>query len=130
MRKEKTESLVGTCRFCNQQRFVEHADPELSQAALDEIASMECDCDEARRARELSNSVRAVANNINHSIELTQEVREAIIGLLKPTAELLIQSATIKVDDLTTVKVAIKNGRLSCVKTVKENTTIDEIGGR
>lgn len=120
---------IGTCRFCHQQRFVEHADDTLTQEALDEIATVECDCDEALRERELMNSVRAVSHNIDYSVGLTGEVREAIIGLLKPTAMSLIQSATIKVDDLTTVKVSIKNGRLSCVKTVKENTTIDEIGG-
>lgn len=128
-KRKATETLVGTCRFCHQQRFVEHADPTLTQEDINEIATVECDCEDARRERELMNSVRAVSQNVNHSIGLTREVREAVIGLLKPIAMGLIQSATIKVDDLTTVKVSIKNGRLSCAKTVKENTTIDEIGG-
>ena len=65
MGKEKTQ--LGTCRFCHQQRFVEHADESLTLEELNEIASMECDCEEARRARELANSVRAVANHINDS---------------------------------------------------------------
>lgn len=127
--KEKArETLVGTCRFCHQQRFVEHADSSMTQADLDKVATVECDCEDAMRERELMNSVRAVSSNVNHSVGLPREVREAVIGLLKPIAMSLIQSATVKVDDMTTVKVSIKNGRLSCVKTVKENSTIDEIG--
>lgn len=128
--KEKaSETLVGTCRFCHQQRFVEHADPTLTQEDINEIATVECDCEEAMRERELMNSVRAVSQNVNQSVKLAREVREAVIGLLKPIAMGLIQNANIKIDDMTTVKVSIKNGRLTCVKTVKENTTVDEIGG-
>lgn len=129
MENEERVEKVGTCRFCHQQRYVEHVDESMSQEEVDEIASIECDCEEAMRARELSNSVRAVEESIRRNASLVKEVREGVCGLLKPVALGYIQNVTVKVDDLTTLKISIKKGRLTCVKTVKEDTIIDEMGG-
>ena len=100
----------------------------MSQEEIDEIATAECDCEDARRARELSNSVNAVAYSIRKNESLCREIKEAIMACLKPVALGEIQNVTMKVDDLTTVKINVKKGRLTCVRTVKEDTVIDEIG--
>lgn len=42
---------TGFCRYCNQARMIEAPDG-LSAADLNELASQECDCDEATRQRE------------------------------------------------------------------------------
>ena len=78
--------------------------------------------------RELSNSVRAVAYSIGKNENIYQEVKDAINGCLEPIAEGYIQSVTMKVDDLTTVKISLKRGRLTCVHTIKEDTVMDEMG--
>lgn len=127
MSEEKTTRL-GMCRHCHQQRYVECVDEELNQAEIDDIATRECDCEDARRARELSNSVMAVAESIRRNAEMYTEVKDAITACLEPVAEGYIQSVSMKVDDLTTVKISLKKGRLTCVRTVKEDTVIDEIG--
>lgn len=127
MSEEKTTRL-GTCRHCHQQRYVECVDIELSQGEIDDIATRECDCEDARRARELSNSVLAVSESIRRNASMFREVKEAITACLEPVAEGYIQNITMRVDDLTTVKISLKKGRLTCVRTVKEDTVIDEIG--
>lgn len=124
----ESTTRLGTCRFCHQQRYVEHVDENLSQNEINDIATRECDCEEAARARELSNSVRAVAYSIGKNENIYQEVKDAITGCLEPIAEGYIQSVTMKVDDLTTVKISLKKGRLTCVHTIKEDTVMDEMG--
>ena len=134
MEKEKEEKKrterVGTCRFCYEQRWVEHIEEDASQETINEIASLECDCIDAKRARELSNSVEAVKGNIDRNMELLRPVKEALKACLEPIAAGEMVKASFRIDDLTTATVCIKQGRLTCVQTRKEDIIVDEIGGR
>ncbi len=126
---ENNKTAIGTCWFCGQQRYVEHVTEGMDAEQINILATDECDCEEAKRARELRNSIRAVGVSIEENLGVPRVLREAIKGLLEPVAAGIAENATIKVNSQTTIKIMIKEGRLQCVKTVKDSLTVDEIGG-
>lgn len=122
------ETRMGTCYYCHQQRFVEAVDTETTQEEVNEIATRECDCEEARIARELSNTVAAVKRNIEENMDLRPDLETAVKAMLEPVAAGQAKNCTIKVDDNTVIKIYVNKGRLNCVRTIKENMTINEMG--
>jgi hypothetical protein len=70
-----------------------------------------------------------VGVSIEENLGVPRVLREAIKALLEPVAAGIAENATIKVNSQTTIKIMIKEGRLQCVKTVKDSLTVDEIGG-
>lgn len=104
-------------------------DEDLDQGALDRIATDECDCDEAMMARELRNSVAVVEQAVDEKLQAREDIKRGIKALLKPVAAGEIDRVTIKVDKKTTITITLKNLVLTCVKTVKDDFTIDERGG-
>lgn len=126
--ERRRETLTGVCAFCGQERFVEHVHPDTPQKELDEIATNECTCDEAQIAREVRNSVEAVKRNVHKKMSMPEELQNAVEGMLYPVATGQAIACTIKVDDDTTIKIRVTKGRLICTRTVKEDTTVNEIG--
>lgn len=122
------ETRTGTCYYCHQQRFVEHCSTDMTQDEVNEEATRECDCDEARIARELSNTVAAVKRNIEENMDLRPDLKEAVKAMLEPVAAGQAKNCTIKVDDNTVIKINVSKGRLNCVRTVKENMIVNEMG--
>lgn len=68
--------LFGTCKHCKQTRIItpedleyfkelEGEDYEPTQAILDELASLKCDCDDAKRVQRIDDIRIATKDNIN-----------------------------------------------------------------
>lgn len=123
------EQKLGSCYYCHQQRYV-MAEDHWTQGQIDRQATWDCDCDEAREIRERRNSIDVVKNYIDESMgEMHPDIRNGIKSLLDPVAAGRIKKVSLRIDDITTVVISVKRNRLTCVRTIKDDLTIDEMGG-
>lgn len=74
----------GTCKYCKQMRIVKVGDDKhYTQKELDEIASSECNCEEARAAHQLEQLIGMAANNIMALGIIDKTVEKEILGDLR-----------------------------------------------
>ena len=117
--------LTGTCKYCKQVRMVK-AFPDEDP---NEIATDECDCDDAKRQHNIKVSVEAT------KVAITKKFKEligtgtltAIETCLDPVVRGELDSATFKIDGYT-FTVAMKDSKLACVKKFTEVDIADENG--
>lgn len=117
---------TGTCKYCHNLVTIK-ADPEATEEERDRIASLECECKDAKDAQEVETAVRVLADKINERYKaMNEQARLALIKCLKPVAYGMLDKVTIKVDDATTIKIYRSSKGLNLKRTVKEDDIMDE----
>lgn len=134
MKTEKPEGLepgtmtetTGTCRYCNNLVAIK-AYPDATEEECDRIASMECNCNEGKEAREKEISVRILTEKISTRYAgFPESARKALISALEPVAYGMLDKVTFKVDDSVTVKIYRSSKGLNLKRTTKEDDIMDE----
>lgn len=87
---------TGFCRYCNQARMIEAPDG-LSAADLDELASQECDCDEATRQRERRAKMEAAGAWAKNIFSNQNGQLQTVLCAIRSTFEGAIDYVTIKI---------------------------------
>ena len=132
--KEKPEGIkpgrlvetTGTCKYCHNLVTIK-ALPEATEEEKDEIASVDCDCQDGKDARDIETSVRVLTNKINDRYNgMPEDARRALISCLKPVAYGKLDKITVKVDEAVTIKIYRSTKGLNLKRTVKEDDIMDE----
>ena len=87
---------TGFCRYCNQARMIEAPDG-LSAADLNELASQECDCDEATRQRERRAKMEAAGAWAQNIFSKQDGQLQTVLCAIRSTFEGAIDYVTIKI---------------------------------
>ena len=87
---------TGFCKFCNQSRIVEAPDG-LSGADYNEIATQECDCDEAMREREKRAKMEAAGMWAKNIFSKSDGQLQLVLCAIRATFEGNVDYATIKI---------------------------------
>lgn len=87
---------TGFCRYCNQARMIEALDG-LSAADLNELASQECDCDEATRQRERRAKMEAAGAWAKNIFSNQNGQLQTVLCAIRSTFEGAIDYVTIKI---------------------------------
>lgn len=124
--ENKLIETTGTCKYCNNLVTIK-VPADADEEERDKIASSECGCKDARKAQDVGVAVRVITDKINKRYAgLSESARNGIIALLKPVGYGMLDKATVKVDDNTTIKVYRAKNGLNCTRTIKEDDNIDE----
>ena len=132
--KEKPEGIkpgrlvetTGTCKYCHNLVTIK-ALPEATEEEKDEIASVDCDCQDGKDARDIETSVRVLTNKINERYDgMPEDARRALISCLKPVAYGKLDKITVKVDEAVTIKIYRSTKGLNLKRTTKEDDIMDE----
>lgn len=84
------------CRFCNQARIIDAPD-NLSGEAYNDLASAECDCDEARRQRERRAKMEAAGAWAQNLFSKEHGQLQTVLCAIRSTFEGSIDYVTIKI---------------------------------
>lgn len=87
---------TGFCRYCNQARMID-APEGLSAADLNELASEECDCDEATRQRERRAKMEAAGTWAQNIFSKQDGQLQTVLCAIRSTFEGAIDYVTIKI---------------------------------
>lgn len=87
---------TGFCRYCNQARMID-APEGLSAADLNELASEECDCDEATRQRERRAKMEAAGAWAQNVFSKQDGQLQTVLCAIRSTFEGAIDYVTIKI---------------------------------
>lgn len=87
---------TGFCRYCNQARMID-APEGLSAADLNELASEECDCDEATRQRERRAKMEAAGAWAQNIFSKQNGQLQTVLCAIRSTFEGAIDYVTIKI---------------------------------
>ncbi len=90
------ERQIGFCKYCGQSRIVE-APEGFSAADLNEQASDECDCDEARRQRERRAKMEAAGTWAQNMFSREDGQLQTVLCAIRSTFEGAIDYVTIKI---------------------------------
>lgn len=66
-------TTTGTCKYCRQIRTIDHISKEITQPEKDEIATQECNCEEAREARTREERIDRAKTAIRQIVERKDE---------------------------------------------------------
>ena len=117
---------TGTCKYCHNLVTIK-ALPEATEEEKDEIASVDCDCQDGKDARDIETSVRVLTNKINDRYNgMPEDARRALISCLKPVAYGKLDKITVKVDEAVTIKIYRSTKGLNLKRTTKEDDIMDE----
>jgi len=102
---------TGVCKYCGQTYLVE-TDEELTQAEIDYRAMMQCECEEAKRAKIVERSRTSAQDNIEVLFEELPETQE----ILKRAVDLIaaggIRAVTVDTGTPVKAKVSMKSNGL------------------
>lgn len=116
---------TGTCRYCRNTRLI-RVDAYATEEEKNRIATLECDCADAKEASNIQISIRKVRDKIEERYSrLPDRLRQALHDALEPVAEGYAECITIKADDSITYKVFMKKGAVNLKRIVKKEDTID-----
>lgn len=87
---------TGFCKYCNQARMIDAPDG-LSAADLNELASDECDCDEAARQRERRAKMEAAGAWAQNIFSKQDGQLQTVLCAIRSTFEGAIDYVTIKI---------------------------------
>lgn len=124
------KNLTGVCRYCGQRRLVRVGeDKDYTQQQLDAIATRECDCDTAVRARIREDSAQTIRDHIEDLKIKDEWIKETILQGVERIADMSIYQ--VQITDGSGVVYKLTDSSKSGPKlTVKETkTTITSIGG-
>ena len=117
---------TGTCKYCHNLVTIK-ALPEATEEEKDEIASVDCDCQDGKDARDIETSVRILTNKINERYDgMPEDARRALISCLKPVAYGKLDKITVKVDEAVTIKIYRSTKGLNLKRTTKGDDIMDE----
>ena len=117
---------TGTCKYCHNLVTIK-ALPEATEEEKNEIASVDCDCQDGKDARDIETSVQVLTNKINDRYNgMPKDARRALISCLKPVAYGKLDKITVKVDEAVTIKIYRSTKGLNLKRTVKEDDIMDE----
>lgn len=88
---------IGYCRYCGNSRMIEEpeeSEHELDQTEIDDIATWECECQAAKKARSKEEQRRICIDNIKGMIE---EEYPDVAGILTECIPLVQEAAIDKV---------------------------------
>ena len=127
--KGKLVDVMGTCRYCGQ-RSMTKADPSSTQADIDELVTLRCNCEEAFQYQRLTQQIALNEEGINKMFgasKYPEEVRDFLRQALKIVASASADSVKVMLWDDTMATVKIQKGKLNIErKRVNiENTNID-----
>lgn len=88
----------GTCRYCGQGRIIRGAvGDNLLQEDLDEIASGECDCEEAQFRRRQNEQVFQIKKAIEEECGASEALKSILQALAEKVGREVIEEGSIKV---------------------------------
>lgn len=90
------EKATGFCRFCNQARIID-APQGCAPEDLNELATAECDCGDARRAREKKRRMEAAGLWAKNSFSDQNGQLQTVLCAIRSTFEGAIDYVTIKI---------------------------------
>lgn len=91
-----SEQYIGTCRFCGQQRVVMGPfGHEPMQKEIDQVATDECNCDEAVAYRSLTQKCRMLKNEIDAMHIKNDWIKNVLEEAIQPVASADLQSVKI-----------------------------------
>ncbi len=127
--KGKLVDVMGTCRYCGQ-RSMTKADPTATQADINELVTLQCNCDEAFQYQRMNQQIALNEEGINKMFgasKYPEEVRDFLRQALKIVASASADSVKVMLWDDTMATVKIQNGKLNIErKRVNvENTNIE-----
>lgn len=100
-----TRMEVGACRFCGQARQLEVSGPWTGEM-LDQAATEQCDCVEARMERKRTKTLKGCERKIDELFEdLEEKIREMVKELCTCVYDEKMEKATLAINK--TVKVVI-----------------------
>lgn len=91
-----SEATTGICKYCHQIRVIEHVKEGTSQEDRDEIATSECDCEGATKARNLEYQIARGQAAIDRIAGKDKNVAAVLNAGLRATAEGGIRSIQVK----------------------------------
>lgn len=116
----------GECAYCGQSRFVKifpREDPNT-------VATRECECSEARKERELQNTIHAVKKGMDKRLKnISDNLRESIKSWVEPVARYELDSVAVKLDASTIIKIVNKKDKPTCIVSKHDILEIDEMDG-
>ncbi len=124
--KGEMEDAPGMCAYCGQSKYVKifpGEDP-------DKVATRECECSEARRERELQNTIHAVKKGMDKRLKnISDDLRESIKSWVEPVARYELDSIAVKLDASTIIKIVNKKDKPTCIVSKHDILEIDEMDG-
>lgn len=116
--------MTGTCKYCGQVRetFVPE-EIEETQENLDRLATEQCDCEKAEKAREKRQAAEKSKTTLKKMLSRWPEAAEEAEVLVNLISSGALEAVTLKVPMSTTVKVSV-NGKGNIV--VNKITTVQE----
>ncbi len=115
---------TGTCEYCRQIRIVK-AHPDDPQSEIDELATAECDCEDAKIRQKAETSVRVVAEKLKKHYKLPDEVQGAILASLLPVALSQLKKASFTGLEGISYTIYRKDNKLKFLRTMTDQ---EEIG--
>lgn len=127
--KGKLVDVMGTCRYCGQ-RSMTKADPTATQADINELVTLQCNCDEAFQYQRMNQQIALNEEGINKmfgAAKYPEEVRDFLRQALKIVASASADSVKVMLWDDTMATVKIQKGKLNIERKRVDidNTNID-----
>lgn len=127
--KGKLVDVMGTCRYCGQ-RSMTKADPTATQADINELVTLQCNCDEAFQYQRMNQQIALNEEGINKmfgAAKYPEDVREFLRQALKIVASSSADSVRVVLWDDTVATVKIQKGKLNIERKRVDidNTNID-----
>ena len=115
---------IGACRFCGQIGVVQ-SEKELTQVQLDEEATWNCKCEEARKMREQEENLRMATS----AVETLFRDMEKEAQLLKEACKLLADGTlkSVSIDTGGTVKASLKSTAKGKIKVTRKMSEKQEM---
>lgn len=116
---------TGTCAYCQSVRIIK-VDKDATEKEKNDIATLECDCEQAQRAAKAQTSVRMIREKIKDRYQdLPEKLQKALLNAVEPVAEGYAEVITIRQSDSVTFKIHMKKGSVNLKRVVKNEETID-----
>lgn len=118
------EHFQGCCRYCGQLHVVVPVIDNPSQDQLDEMATLSCDCSEARRYQMLKESINRASDNIKKLIN-NEEAKKIMLAAVGPVASYDIASISINDGMGTTYSLKMGKDKIKLTKTKTSKETAE-----
>lgn len=122
---EKAEGLMrqmGMCKFCGQYKAIETCGG-MSDDRLNEIATEECTCEEAKKEQAKGQTIEKAYDNI-HKLLGEDKAGDILLAAVIPVYEGDVDSVTVNLGDGTRVSIQTTNNRkvkLIRVRNIKDS---------
>lgn len=119
----KDKRISGVCKYCGQSRFIQwDADEPITQAEADEIATKECDCEDASTARNRERKIQRAQEWVRNRFEGCPGIIALFDEAIKETVNHEAETISIKIGEWTHKIFVDSDGYL----TIKSGKKVDE----